>query len=281
MKPINLSDDYKNKVLADFKRYLDSNKTLDTALTYRFQMESLLGKEVCIPVIYWSPQAWVKMQTLVHSTKEEIAWHGLMRKIEGQEDTYLVYDILVYPQRVDAASAYTDQEAYTKWITELPDDSFHSLRMQGHSHVNMSVSPSATDTNLYDSMLATLARIPFYLFLITNKSGDMYMLFYDFEQNIIFETKELISEVLLEDDLPLTDWHKQVSKMVTRTEYTAISSHTPGASSATTGHVNQTTGARAAGFTPSERERYEREDDLMNYRHDRDSGWIDRFRRVL
>lgn len=278
MKPINLSDDYKNKVLADFKRYLDSNKTLDTALTYRFQMENLLGKEVCIPVIYWTPQAWVKMQTLVHSAREEIAWHGLMKKIEGQKDTYLVYDILVYPQQVDAASAYTDQAAYTQWITELPDEEFHSLRMQGHSHVNMGVTPSATDSNLYASMLATLARIPFYLFLITNKSGEMYMLFYDFEQNIIFETKELISEVLLDNDLPLTDWHKQISKMVKRVEYTAVGARTPGT---TTVVGAATESKRAVGFTPSERERYEREDDLMNYRHDRESGWIDRFRRGL
>lgn len=204
MKPIQMSREFQDKLLADFQHFLSTTRTIDATLTYRFDMEKAVDAR--IPILYWTADAYLKMRTLVLEAKEEIAWHGLVRK--QQDDTYLVYDIIVYPQLVTGVAANTDQAAYETWVSELDDDTFHNLRMQGHSHVSMGVNPSTTDHNLYTTMLASLTRIPFYIFMITNKSGDMFVLFYDFEQNLIFETKEVLSEVLLESGTSLTDWQK-------------------------------------------------------------------------
>jgi hypothetical protein len=251
MRHINLTPELKEKILSDFTQYLDTIRTTDSALTWRFPIENTIKGKVIIPTILWAPEAWLKLQTLVTNSKEEVAWHGLMRKLED-EDEYLVYDIIVYPQQVNGSSAYTDQEEYAKWMQSLPDEVFNNLRMQGHSHVNMSTSPSGTDTGLYNTMLNALNRIPFYMFMITNKRGEMFILFYDFEKNLIFETKEVLQEVLLEDNDTLDLWYKSSMAHVKEIKYTAPVSPVSKAGVAHTTYADKTA-PLGSKFTPAEK----------------------------
>ena len=73
-----------------------------------------------------------------------------------EKDTYLISDILVYPQEVTGSTVTTDQNEYEMWLMKQEDDVFNNIRMQGHSHVNMSTSPSSVDLNLYDGILSQL-----------------------------------------------------------------------------------------------------------------------------
>ena len=78
-----------------------------------------------------------------------------------------------YPQKVTGATVNTDQEAYAKWMQELDDETFNSLRFQGHSHVNMGVSPSSTDIENQGRIVSQFGSADhFYIFMIWNNSMD-------------------------------------------------------------------------------------------------------------
>lgn len=142
--------------------------------------------------LYISEKAYAKQMLLVHTQDKEIAWHGTARRGCGEgEDVYFIDDILVYPQEVTGATVTTDQQKYQDWLYSNPDEVFNHLRMQGHSHVNMGVSPSTTDETLYSSLLKQLSSQDFYIFLILNKKGDVFCRIYDMATNAMFETNDV------------------------------------------------------------------------------------------
>ena len=71
------------------------------------------------------------------------------------------------------------------------DDVFNKIRMQGHSHVNMAVSPSSVDLSLYERLLDQLSSDMFYIFMIWNKRGEKTVKIYDIRENILFETADV------------------------------------------------------------------------------------------
>ena len=121
------------------------------------------------PEVRFSLEAYHKMQALVNYCDKEICWHGLVEKVDDL--SYYVYDILVYPQLATAATVEADEEEYVKWLDELEDEEFNAIRMQGHSHVNMTASPSGVDEDYYDVLRRHITD--YYIYLIMNKSGKM------------------------------------------------------------------------------------------------------------
>jgi hypothetical protein len=107
---------------------------------------------------------------------------------------YIITDILVYPQTVTGATANTDDTEYALWVNSVPDKDFNLMRGQGHSHVNMGVSPSSVDTNYYTDLLQTM-RKGYYLFMITNKRGDMHLQLVDIDANKVYESTDIIFEI--------------------------------------------------------------------------------------
>lgn len=144
--------------------------------------------------LIYEPNAWEKQRLLVDHFDKEIAWHGIAHR--AGEDEYVIEDIRVYPQTVTGVTVETDQEEYEAWLDQIPDDDFNSLRMQGHSHVNMGVTPSGTDLALYEKMLAQLRSADFYIFVIWNKKGDKMVKIYDLEKNVLFETADVDVSVM-------------------------------------------------------------------------------------
>ena len=116
-----------------------------------------------------TPKALGKIKWLVQEHDHEVAWHCTLEPVDG---AWTITDVYVYPQKCKAVTVRSDVD-YDTWYFDLPDEVFNSLRVQGHSHVNMGVSPSSTDLNdqkelrkLYDGD---------YVFLIVNKRGDIYV----------------------------------------------------------------------------------------------------------
>jgi hypothetical protein len=99
------------------------------------------------------------------------------------------------------------------------DEVFNNLRMQGHSHVNMSVTPSSTDLELYRDLLAQLDDTMFYIFMIYNKRGECTVKVYDLAKNILFE-KDDCTITIEESGIGVSKLLEEASKLVTRRSYT-------------------------------------------------------------
>ena len=127
----------------------------------------------------------------------EIGWHGI---VERHNNFFTIKDIIVYPQTVSGATVTTDAVEYSTWLMGLDDETFNHCRYQGHSHVNFSVTPSGVDRQFYDDILQTLQENDYYIFMITNKRSDIYIIIYDYTNNILFETKDITIKVLIDNE---------------------------------------------------------------------------------
>lgn len=135
------------------------------------------------PKIMILPGVYLKMMHLVLKSDKEIAWHGIVEHHPAL-NTYLISDILVYPQIIAHTTVDSDETEYPKWIMKN-HKILNTIRMQGHSHVNMNVSPSGTDTSYYNELVAQVED--YYIFMIINKKQDLYVRFYDRPNNIMYE----------------------------------------------------------------------------------------------
>lgn len=144
--------------------------------------------------------AYIKMKYLIAAYDSEVAWHGVVRRPDPNASTFVVEDILVYPQEVTGATVNTDQTAYQSWLCDLDDDTFNNLRFQGHSHVNMGVSPSPTDLEHQSAILEQVEDDMFYIFVIWNKKGDRTIKIYDKVRNTLYETADVDVKILTDDD---------------------------------------------------------------------------------
>lgn len=192
---LKVTPEMKEKATLLFSEALEKAVIPDGSFSYSIKFGDASRKAI----LYVSDIAYVKQQMLIHTTDKEIAWHGTARRGGGEnEDVYFIDDIYVYPQEAAGATVETDQQKYQDWLYDLPDDVFKSVRMQGHSHVNMGVSPSTTDEKLYHGMLEQVGANDFYIFLIMNKRGDTFVRIYDMAKNVVFEKEDV--EIIVEGE---------------------------------------------------------------------------------
>lgn len=173
-----------------------------------------------IAILYFTPNAWIKMTALVSRFETEVQWHGMVQRIS--ENEFEVYDIIVPPHEVSGATVTSEYKPYIEWMDGLDDDTFNAVRFHGHSHVNMAVSPSSTD-NKYRLDLVTQLPKPsgdddvFYIFLIINKKHDWSAEIYDLTNNALYGTGE-IHMCCFVDGGDLDDFMAEAKKVaVTRT----------------------------------------------------------------
>ena len=166
--------------------------------------------------LFYTEKAWIKQQALIDNFSDEVAWHGIAKRGEDESvDEYIIEDILVYPQEVTGATVNTDQEEYQNWLYEHDDEVFDNIRMQGHSHVNMGVTPSGVDDSLYERILGQLDDEMFYIFLIWNKKGDKTVKIYDLAKNVLFETAD-VDVGIIEEEIKLDEFLSDAKEKVKR-----------------------------------------------------------------
>lgn len=140
-------------------------------------------------VVQFSDKAFTKLITLVMMCNKEVGWHGTTRKID--KGLYYIDDIFLYPQTVSAASIRCEKNGldYGRWeqmlILEQPERA-EARRFHGHSHVDMPCVPSSVDIDLQKDILKMTPDDGFYIFLIINKSLDMFWLICDGEDKVIY-----------------------------------------------------------------------------------------------
>ena len=166
-KLIKLPQDILDQYTKEFYETLRSGKFSDGKVNFTKTLGTVDRKAT----VLFTELAWQKMQLLVKEFDKEVAWHGIAERCE-EKDTYLISDILVYPQEVTGSTVTTDQSKYENWLMSHDDDVFNNIRMQGHSHVNMAVSPSSVDLSLYERILDQLGSDMFYIFMIKNATGN-------------------------------------------------------------------------------------------------------------
>jgi len=209
-KTIKLTAEILESIKNEFLEKLATAKFSDGKISYQKTFGTVARKAT----IVFKETAWIKMQELVRRFDTEIGWHGVaFRGEDPAKDEYIITDILVYPQDVGAATVTTDQVEYQNWLMGQPDEVFNNLRMQGHSHVNMSTSPSGVDTTLYDGILSQMDDTMFYIFMIWNKKGDKTIKLYDMAKNILFETADCTVEIE-PDEIGIEEFIKAAKNVV-------------------------------------------------------------------
>lgn len=172
-------DDFENKLLKSVQEVI--SKGVDE-----------MSKSKMNAKVIFTQEAWIKMMTMIQMFETEIGWYGLVRR-EDQEDSpsFVIYDILAYPQSVTSVTVVSDDEKHSQWFQDLDDDTFNHLRMHGHSHVNMGASPSGTDLNNYKERIEVIIDDDFYIFMIWNKKLNNWIEIYDKKNNVVFDTDSI------------------------------------------------------------------------------------------
>ena len=221
MKPIKVTETHKQKLLKDFEKQLTNQRMSDGKFKYESDLSTILSsEEIKKPTIQYTADAYLKMMYLIKEYTSEVGWHGLVKHFPDK-NFYFIYDIIVYPQQVSGANVTTDDKEYGEWLhKELDDNTFNNLRFQGHSHVNMSTTPSGTDTQMYNDILQNLHTGDFYIFAILNKKGDSNYWIYDFKNNIIFEHKDIKIEILAGTET-IDEWLQQQEQLIEKNTLTS------------------------------------------------------------
>lgn len=167
---------------------VESLQTSKTNVTISFNSLTNLGKATNQQrqSVIVSQLAKNKMAALVNTSSKEVAWHGTVIK---QDNAYHITDILVYPQIATSATVESNDDSYPAWLDSLDDETFNTIRMQGHSHVNMGVTPSSTDDTFYETLTQHIND--YYIFIILNKSGKLWINLYDLENQIVYDTSDI------------------------------------------------------------------------------------------
>lgn len=203
MRPIRLNEEHYEKIRAQVDSMLNTYKA-DENLTLKLD-PSVVTIDVPKPTVLLTSAAYVKMTYLIHHSNKELAWHGTVSKVGTN---YLIEDIFVYPQTVTSTTVDSDEVKYPQWCMRLADNVINKLRFQGHSHVNMGVSPSGRDTTNWKNFLNLLRDDEFYIFCIGNKKGEYYWNIYDNAINVMFENKDITWTVIDEQGNNIIDWTK-------------------------------------------------------------------------
>ena len=191
-KPIKLTAEWIQEMTKEFVKSLKNCNMADGKISYTQSFTYESSEEDKLHITF-TPIAYAKMIMLLQDFSSEVAWHGVVERPSDSE--FIITDILVYPQEVTGATVNTDQESYQRWLMELDDDTANKLHMQGHSHVNMGVTPSGVDLTHQEGILAQLKNNDFYIFMIWNKSLKYTVKVYDLATNTLYENEDLYLHV--------------------------------------------------------------------------------------
>ena len=178
------------------------NLTIDIADVLNDYIEA---KQIKEPTIYITPNAYLKMRKLVDATSSEIGWYGTVSEYPGLERVYLIDDIIVYPQTVTGATCEQDESKMFEFEMSLTTEQVNKKRFQGHSHVNMGVTPSGVDEAFYQDLLTQVTD--YFIIVVTNKRNEYTVRFYDIQNNVLYSDLPIL--LLLEDGSDLNLWYTE------------------------------------------------------------------------
>lgn len=129
--------------------------------------------------LYILPEARQKMEIYCDLSTGEIGWLGFVKDLG--ENGFLIEDVALLKQEVHSTTTEITPEGLLEfWGNTAPEDQL-KIKLWGHSHVNMGVSPSGQDN---DQMEYFKDGNPWFIRLITNKKREYHIDIYDYENGI-------------------------------------------------------------------------------------------------
>jgi hypothetical protein len=152
-----------------------------------------------IPAILISQEALNKMFIYVDECKDEIGWLGTA-SFDEESNIYTIHNVYLFKQQVHATTTEITPQGLEEFATELLQQEdgmeiWNNIRMWGHSHVNMGISPSGQD----DKQMREFGQIgqDWFIRLIANKKGEMKVDLYHYKNGMYFTDVawEILDEV--------------------------------------------------------------------------------------
>lgn len=141
---------------------------------------------IAMPRVIISAEAIAKMQLYIEGCSDEIGWLGTAIK---QGNSYYILDTYLFAQEVHSTTTEITPDglsAFGEEILQRADgmDIWNNLKVWGHSHVNMGVTPSGQD----DSQMNTFkdGGHDWFIRIIGNKKGDLKIDIYSYETGVIY-----------------------------------------------------------------------------------------------
>lgn len=234
-KPITLTQDVIMEMAKEFIEALQKSKLSDGKVTYS---KSFTYKDKENASLVFTTQAFAKMTRLIQSFDCEIAWHASCSRDEEDPTVFYVDDILVYPQTVTGVTVTMDEEEYGKWFQKGfmdEDERFDRIHFQGHSHVNMAVTPSSTDTDHQKEILSQLKKTGWYCFMIANKKFEYNIWIFDLANNVLYETAD-VDMIIGDDGLDLDAFEAEAKELAPKKTVTAAPAKTYGGNAGNKGY---------------------------------------------
>ena len=165
--------------------------------------------EVKKATLLFEPDAWLKMFALVNAYKGEVQWQGTVKRLS--ENKFAVEKIVIFPHEVSSVSVLSEQAEYEEFMRSLDRETYKNLRLHGHSHVDMSVTPSALDYRVREHSSGNLANPfpgydPFLIFMIVNKRGDIHCFIHDRANKIDYDTENITLAIKASEYETLADF---------------------------------------------------------------------------
>lgn len=177
--------------------------------------EYIESKQLAVPTVMITADAYIKMRKLVEETSTEVGWYGT---VEEHGDHFLINDIIVYPQTVTGATCEQDDDKMFEFEMSLTDEQVNTKRFQGHSHVNMGVTPSGVDENFYNELLTQVTD--YFIIMVTNKKDDIYLRFYDKQNNLVYEDLDL--KIVSDQGVDYDEWYIEEAKKLSKRTFTPV-----------------------------------------------------------
>ena len=124
------------------------------------------------PKVIFSSDSLIKMKIYVDEVDDEVGWLSTVIR-KGNE--FFVHDVYLFEQDVHGATTEITPEGLSDFaekilLEENGVDIWNNMKLWGHSHVNMGVTPSSQDEEQIEELKK---NSDFFIRVIANKKGDM------------------------------------------------------------------------------------------------------------
>lgn len=179
--------------------------------------------------LYILPEARNKMELYCDLSEGEIGWLAYVEQFDKQG--FLITDCALLKQEVHATTTEITAEGLLEFWNNTPVEQQAKIKLWGHSHVNMSVSPSGQD----DSQMEYFRDgNPWFIRLITNKKREYHIDIYDYANGlkIHMDQADLKTYNPAENELR-KQIEDEIKLKVSKKEYKSTASTLPAKSSST------------------------------------------------
>ena len=142
------------------------------------------------PKVFIEIKALNKMNEYIRQSNDEIGWLGTATK---KNNNYTIHDVFLFEQEVHSTTTEITVEGLNNFSMEILKERdginiWNNMKLWGHSHVNISTSPSGQDDKQME--IFTQNANDFFIRIIGNKKGSMKIDIWDYDKGIIYENLE-------------------------------------------------------------------------------------------